>query len=256
MSYEVVFTGALRDGFSRRQGIEFLGRQFALGFAQIKHLLSGARRVVKRVPEREKAERVIRELWRGGWHAELQLGDRVLYRTDQSQDLNIEEAETNRHSNSRVSICLPPSWKPCSDLNPNAVFQAGERDRHHYIVILQQPRRDLPTSLSLANYGAAQLQQCLARVSAGQVVSGPEATEHVQGPACISEMSAQLNGPSIQYLVAHFQCPEYFYTIFLWCEQREFGEKKQEFLRIVESFREGGAEEVAEENGTGVLASV
>lgn len=240
MSFEVVFTGALRDGFSRRQGIDTLCHKFGLDFGQVKSLLCGSRRVVKRAGERRQAEKIVRALWDGGWHSELLLDNRVVFRTGEARHRGRAAAGPDmvRHysADSTMSLYVPRSWQPCTDLNPCALLQAGDRERHHYVVILKQARRELPPALTLSAYAAGQLQQCVSRVSAGQLLSGPATGRHEQLPLCTAEMSAQLDGTAIRYRIAHFQCEQNFYTIFLWCDGRDFAQQRSIFSRIISSF--------------------
>lgn len=259
MSFRVIFTGSLRDGFNRRRGIESLGKQFALGFDQIKYLLSGAHRVVKCVEDRRQAERIVKALWDGGWHTELHLDNRVVFRTNQVQKPSFQDPGLGlvgpslvrvRGRDSPVSAVIPESWQPCTDLNPNAVLQVGDRNAHHYMIVLMQAREELPAGLALPDYSVAQLQQCLARLASGRLLSGPEMVEHGDSPACTSEISARLDTTAIQYLVAHFQCERYFHTLFLWCSQREFPQQKPLFQRMVAGFRTEPVVQAARE-GTG-----
>lgn len=279
MSYEVVFTGELREGFSRRQGIDTLCHQFSLNFEQVKSLLSGGRRVIKKADELSRAERIIKLLWEGGWQAELYRGADLVLRMGEMQgqleggaeeggtrssatevDAGTEEGggpDMVNHSSadSAVSIAAPASWQLCSDLNPNALLQLGCRESHHYMVVLRQARAELPGGLSLEQYAAAQLQECAARVSAGALLSGPEEIDHPLQRARASEMAAQLGEVSIQYLIAHFQGVDNFYTLFLWCDQREFEMQKPVFNRVVSSLSVKDSPNREEEIGTIVQIS-
>lgn len=249
MSFQVIFTGSLRDGFNRRRGIESLHKQFSLGFDQIKRLLAGAHQVVKCVDDRRQAERVVRALWSGGWHSELHLDDRVVFRTSEPRRRENEDTVAGMFrqwsDDSAVSICVPESWQQCTDLNPHAMLQAGNRNDHHYMVVLKQAREGLPPALTLQDYSAAQLQQCVDKVVFGRVTSGPSVIGHSGLPACTAEMCAQMNGVSVHYLVASFQCEQCFYTVFLWCDQREFQVQKPVFMQMVASFRTGAASAMA-----------
>ncbi|MCX2780336.1 hypothetical protein [Microbulbifer thermotolerans] len=232
MSFEIVFTGVLREGFSRRQGIDTLCHRFGLNFEQVKRLLSGSRQVIKRVEKRQQADEVMYTLWQGGWNTELLLDNCVIFRSEVAQTC----LKRQYSSDQAVSIGLPDVWQCRDDLNPRAVLQAGDGDRHQYVVILKQARQELPPALTLPSYATAQLQQCLARVEEGQLLSGPSPSESETLPLYVSEMSAKLDGTSIHYIVAHFQSQHNFYAIFLWCEGNTFDEQRKLFSQIVSSF--------------------
>lgn len=241
MDFEVVFTGALRDGFNRRRGIEMLASQFSLDFKQIKHLLSGARPVVKRVRERHQAERVVKALWNGGWHSQLHQGEQLLLCTSQTHGPGEPNAATGMikqiSADSSISLQMPETWQICDGLNPHALLQVGDRDAHHYAVVLKQARGELPERLDLAQYSAAQLNQCVAKVTAGDVSSERVPIEGATYPTLVSQMSAELNGVTIGYTIACLQWEQWFYTIFLWCENRDFTASEAVFLQVVQGFR-------------------
>lgn len=249
MSFRVVFTGSLREGFTRRRGIEALHKQFSLGFDQVKYLLSGSNRVVKSVRDRNQAERIVRALWNGGWHSELHQEGRVIFRSTAgdsataSADGDASQAEMPRHYSvdSSVSVCLPTSWQALSDLNSNAVLQAGDREKHQYIVVLKQSREGLPPALTLLDYSAAQLEQCITRVNGGELLSSPAPVVHGELSACAAEMSAQLNGVLIHYLVVIFLSQRDFYSVFIWCDQKTFDQQRSLFNRVLVSFRVDGS---------------
>lgn len=252
MHFQVVFTGALRDGFSRRQGIETLAKQFSLDFQQIKHLLSGVRPVVKRTRDRQQAERFVEALWNGGWHSELHQGEKVLMCTNQSlghEEPVVAAGMVRRVSaDSSISLQLPESWQICTELNPHALFQAGDRDSHKYVVVLRQSSQGLPENLELADYCAAQLKQCVAKVVAGEVLSESARLNDSELPAYVAKMAADLNGVAINYIIGCLQWRQWFYTIFLWCEERDFEQEEELFLNLVRGFRIESEQAVASED--------
>lgn len=246
MTFQVVFTGMPRDGFSRRQAIASLAKRFGLDFEQLKRLLAGNPKVVKCVGDRGRAETLIRTLWQLGWHAELRVDGRVISRTGggPAQRSVAEVAGTMRvvAENGDITVEIPRSWQICEGLNVQAVLQAGNVEADHYLIVLRQARRDLPVALDLVDYFAAQLQQCVAKVVDGTVLQAPVPMDHKRGPAYIAEMSAQLDGVSVRYLVAGLQCKSGFYTLFLWCNESEFSRERARFLHTVGSFRVAAAE--------------
>lgn len=241
MYFEVVFTGVLRDGFSRRQGIETLVNQFSLDFHQIKHLLSGARCVVKRAQNRHQAERIVNTLWDGGWHSELQQGDRILWCTSQSQGQEAPRARAGMirsfSADSSISLPLPASWQICDDLNSLALLQAGDRLCHQYAVVLRQAKADLPKALTLADYSVAQLYQCHAKVSAGKINGEPAPLGNAIYATYVAQLAAELGDVPVRYLFACVDAESWYYTIFLWCEDRNFDENLGLFEDLIRGFR-------------------
>lgn len=245
MSFLVVFTGELREGFSRRRGIEALAQRFNLGFEEIKRLLAGNRQTVKRVSSREQAEKVVHSLWSGGWHSELLEDGRVVFRTDRPEQEPLQTAAEDDSlpaSDDSFSVRLPDDWQQCEGLNPQALLQAGDLQRHRYLVVLKQPAGELPRALALSDYCAAQLQQCIEKVREGRLCSEPQPLLEARLPAYAGEMIALVGEVEIQYLVASLQSDDCFYTLFLWCERGEFEGQRESFSEIVAGFRLAGGE--------------
>ncbi|SHF77937.1 hypothetical protein SAMN04487965_2681 [Microbulbifer donghaiensis] len=241
MYFEVVFTGVLRDGFTRRRGIEALANQFSLDFHQIKRLLSGARCIVKRTQDRHRAERIVNTLWDGGWHSELYQGDRILWCSSQSQGEGAPLVRAGMirsfSADSSISLSLPASWQTCDDLNPHALFQRGDRLSHQYVVVLRQDKAELPKTLTLTDYSAAQLQQCYAKVSAGQIHGEPVPLGNSTYATYTVQLSAELGNVPIRYLLGCVGDKSWYYTIFLWCEARVFAGKLRLFEQLIRDFR-------------------
>lgn len=241
MYFEIVFTGELRPGFVRRQGIDALARVFSLDFRQIKHLLSGARPVVKRVRERHQAERIVNALWNGGWHSELQQGECTLLRTNQLHGQEVPNAAAGKitkiSADSSISLQLPASWKMCEDLNPHALLQAGDHDAQQYVVVLRQERLGLPEDLRLADYCAAQLHQCRTKVSGGEILRDPVPLEGAAYPTCVAQLLAEQDGVAIRYFIGCLQWQQWYYTTYLWCESRSFRDSADMFELIVRGMR-------------------
>lgn len=226
MYFEVIFTGELRAGFVRRRGIEVLAEHFSLDFRQIKHLLAGACPVVKRSLERDQAERIVKALWSGGWHSELRQGGSVLLRTNQLHGQEAPNAAagmiTKISADSSISLRLPASWQLCDGLNPRAVFQAGDHRSKQYVVVLRQQRQELPEDVSLAEYSSAQLHQSCVKVNRGDILSDPEPLDGTVYPAYVAQLHAELDRVAIRYFIVFLQWQKWYYTVFLWCESKDF----------------------------------
>ncbi|WP_346838547.1 hypothetical protein [Microbulbifer sp. SAOS-129_SWC] len=247
MNFLVVFTGELRDGFDRRQSIALLAQQFSLDFEQVKRLLSGRRPVVKSAPKRNQAERVIRALWRSGWHAEVRHGERTIYRTTEKAPITEAvtaraDTGTRRLADGGVAVEAPKSWQLCEGLNVHAVLQAGCPQKDHYLVVLRQSRQELPQTLSLQDYCRAQLQQCVDTVAVGELLRQPVEIAHTLERAFCGEMTAQLDGVDVRYLIAGIECDNWFYSLFLWCGAQEFAHLRPQMMQLIASFRAENAQ--------------
>ncbi|WP_250460133.1 hypothetical protein [Microbulbifer litoralis] len=241
MSFRVVFTGELREGFSRRRGIESLAQRFNLGFEEIKRLLTGNRQTVKSADSRQQAERIVRALWGGGWHSELVRNGRVLFRTNRPERADaptgeVDSRQTLTAVDGSFSVSVPAGWQYCEDLNPQALLQVGDARNHHYLMALAQSVAELPETLALADYCDAQLQQCVDKVADGRLCAPAAPLLECRLPAYAGEIAALLGEVEIRYLIACLQSADRFYTLFLWCEREAFERQRVCFSEIVAAF--------------------
>lgn len=252
MSFRVVFTGELREGFSRRRGIETLAQRFNLGFEEIRRLLAGNRATVKASDSRQQAEKIVRALWSGGWHSELLRGDRTVFRTNRTRPdrdgTKPAEPEVLWAADGSFSVPLPGGWQHCEGLNPEALLQAGDSQNHRYLVALGQPVAELSEILTLADYCDAQLQQCIDKVAGGRLCAAPAPLLECELPAYAGEMVALVGGVEVQYLIACLQSEARFYTLFLWCEREDFDTQRLQFSEMAAGFRLSGQRDGAVES--------
>ncbi|MFA0810273.1 hypothetical protein [Microbulbifer epialgicus] len=259
MSYFVVFTGEIRGYFERRRAIAALGSEFHFSFSQIKALLASSRSQLKKTNDRVEASRFIQKLWNSGWHSQLYLGAELLHCTKTSSERGESELPIVLGKLSsvdpRITISAPRGWRSCDNLNPSAIIQAGNVEANRYLIVLAQDRSELPSGLTLADYGEAQMKQCLGKVTNGEILRGPEAIEWPWQSVIVYEMCASIGRESIQYLVAFSQSAQCFYTAFLWTDSQSIQQAKIEFIQIVATFKYlPMGEEVAENKSSAVIA--
>ena len=263
MTYQVVFTGELRSGHDRRQGIQYLSQKFNLSFDRIKTLLSGTGTVVKELETRVQAEALVEVFWQGGWVTELlgEGGDDGVgecgspeIEAPESFSEPVEKTERLYSSNfdgaSNCSLELPGGWQVCAGLNAGALIQAGNTDRNQFLVVLRQAKRELTQSIGLPGYCSAQLQQCMGKVMEGREVRPAEACPDTDFSLYSGDFSAVVSGTRIHYLVAVSENKANFFTHIFWCEQSGFEQAKSVFWQILRSFVvdsscEAGTSEVA-----------
>ncbi|QFT53208.1 hypothetical protein [Microbulbifer sp. THAF38] len=259
MSYIVVFTGEIRTHFERRKAIAALGGEFGLSFSQIKALMASSRSQLKKTVDRAEASRFIQKLWNAGWHSRLYLDSELIHCSKTSVENGgspLPVVMDKLHcGDPQLLLCAPRNWVPCDNLNPNAEIQVGNTDLNRYLIVLAQKRSELPVTLSLTDYADAQMQQCLAKVSDGQLVSGPKVLEREWQTGLLYEMCANVGNDSVQYMVAFFQGKMSFYTLFLWTSLQSFAQAKVEFIQIVATFQapEEGVT-TTENKGSAVIA--
>ncbi|AWF79614.1 hypothetical protein BTJ40_01515 [Microbulbifer sp. A4B17] len=241
MSYGIVFTGEIRDSVERRYAIAALGREFGLGFSQIKGLLTGAKSQIKTTDDRREACQLMKKFWEAGWHTQLCLNDQPIHCTEKSSnygDPPLPPAlEFLENREGTISIGIPIGWREFDNLNREAVIQAGSAELSRYLIVLRQDRSQLPQGLSVDHFGKAQIQQCLARVENGALVSGPDPLISNIQNGHIYEMSADITKTPVRYLVTFFQCQHSFYSVFLWSSLESFEKSRSEFLHIFATFK-------------------
>ncbi|WP_105102814.1 hypothetical protein [Microbulbifer pacificus] len=242
-TYQVIFTGSLRDGFSRREGISQLAKRLSLDFDQIKKLLTYSRPVVKCCKQMIEGERLVQAFWQAGWRSELICDGHLLFDGEQHfpgvGGPAADETEKQRLfcEEARCSIEVPAGWQALTDLNGSAVMQSGNLRENQFLVVLSQNLLDLPAASTIGAYCGAQLKQCAAKLQDSEILIPATPLEEGDFPACFGEISAYIDGLPVQYLVVCIECDERIYTLFLWCEARDFGRCRKDFDRIVLSFR-------------------
>lgn len=240
--YQVIFTGVLRRGISRRQGISQLAQRLGLDFDQIKRLLAAARPVVKRCTRQSEGERLVRAIWQAGWQSELMCNGNLLFdgenRFSPADEVEVEEVKTQIlfAEDRGCSVRVPASWLPFTDLNRSAVIQSGSLKDNQFLVVLSQQRVDLPAASTIGAYCGAQLKQCADRLGGSAVLTPATPLEEGIFPGYFGEITAEIDTVPVQYLVACLECGAQIYTLFLWCEKQEYQRRKRNFDRIVLSF--------------------
>ncbi|MCO1332934.1 hypothetical protein MO867_01150 [Microbulbifer sp. OS29] len=241
MSYKVIFTGEIRGSAERRHAIAALGREFGLGFGQIKGLLAGLNPQIKVTEDRGEACQMMKKFWLAGWHTQLCLGDQLMHctvKSSNSGDPPLPSAFDYLQSvDKAISIGVPSGWQAFDNLNNEAELQAGSAQSNRYLIVLRQLRKQLPQSLTIDEFGTAQIQQCLARVANGKLISGPRSTQSNDLQGCVFEMSADVANTPVCYQVTFFQNQESFYSVFLWSDQESFPKSKIEFVQIFATFK-------------------
>ncbi|WP_406828464.1 hypothetical protein [Microbulbifer sp. ARAS458-1] len=242
--FQVVFTGRLLDGYSRREGIAHLASRFGLEFHQIKRLLSAGVSVVKRYEHSVDAERLAKAFAAAGWHAEV--------RGTEQQDGNTSHAvagvenssewaagvtgEKLAASDGSCSLQLPAHWQALPGLNQSAVIEAGNLENNEFCVVLWQSVQQFDSSAAMKDYCSAQLQQCARQIICGKVIrpAAPFAQGRFEG--FVGEISARIDAIPVRYLVACSRCDGRVFTQFFWCEAQKFEEKRSLIVSVLGSF--------------------
>lgn len=231
---QVVFTGVLREGFDRRQGIRLLSEKFGLDFAQIKKLLSSDFPVVKTCDQIAEGEKLVQAFWVTGWHAEVRCSDNAAENSSIVRPASATVRLTADDGSCSVSV--PGCWRVFDDLNQRAVLQAGSLENNEFMVVLPQRVEDFPSAPTVEEYCHAQLSQCAAQLYQAAVSRPPEKLQIDTGTGFFGELLAEVDTVPVQYLVACIGCDDRIYTLFLWCEQSVFSGRRREFDQLIASF--------------------
>ncbi|WP_226665403.1 hypothetical protein [Microbulbifer aggregans] len=248
MAFQVVFTGCARDGIDRREGIKQLSERFKLNFTQINRLLISGRSVIKKVEDRSSGERLLLKLWESGWHAELISGRDVIVET-----LGWTDAPATSSSNAKEHVCeenvdgpeeivvtgmgcsavVPAGWSALEDLNSGAVLQAGDLNSNQFLVVLRQKLTEISPNTDLSDYCSAQLAQCAERVPKADIAAPAKSVGRGDAAGEYGEVTAEVGGVAVHYLIACVNSGGCIYTLFLWCERKDFQALRDVFLGIV-----------------------
>ena len=236
---QVVFTGVLREGFNRRKGIGLLAKTFGLEFSQIKKLLASHSPVIKRCDHVAEGEKLVQALWHCGWIGEIlqreaeeeNAGSPVSVQ-DEGQKSGFELTAED----GACSISVPHFWQAFDDLNQRAVLQAGSLEYNEFLVVLPQKVNEFPSQPVVAEYCRAQLSQCAEQLVQAGITAPPKSLE-IGGYAGFSgQITAEVDTLPVRYQVVCVGCDDRIYTLFLWCEQRAFEQRKRVFDEVIASF--------------------
>ncbi|MBB5211398.1 hypothetical protein [Microbulbifer hydrolyticus] len=237
-SFQVVFTGKLCSGKDRREAIAELANRFRLDFKRINHLLSSDRVIVKRCASQAEAASLVRAFAKTGWEAQVHespavTGDeKIAGKVD-----SVKEAfRTITASDDSCVLKVPTHWQAMEGLNDGAIIQAGSLVENVFCVVLSQQVSLSETDESLNDYCSAQLQQCAKQVSSGVVTRQTEKLPPEEGGGCVGEITAEIGGVPVAYLVACVRRGNRIFTQFLWCELREYRHKRKLLRKVSASF--------------------
>ena len=238
-SFQVFFTGNLRAGTVRREAIALLADRFRLDFKQVKRLLSSGGAVVKRCDGREEAEKLVCAFGSAGWEAEVrEVHNSGALRKNSGADRREPIAfRTVTSTNDKFALSVPVHWEEMSGLNVGAIIQVGSVAESEFCIVLSQQVGLPETDASIADYCSAQLQQCAEQVSCGAVTRAATKLPTKSGAGYFGEITAEIDSVPVAYLVACSRHGNRVYTQFLWCELREYQQKKALLQRVVVSFR-------------------
>ncbi|WP_231758723.1 hypothetical protein [Microbulbifer elongatus] len=243
--FQVVFTGRLRHGYSRRESIAYLASRFGLDFHQIKRLLASGTSVVKRYEHAADAERLAGAFAEAGWHVEVHGSDQP--DGDSGQNASREKNDSKpasaviggeklAASDGSCALQLPAHWQALPGLNQNAVIEAGNVENNEFCVVLWQPVQQFDSPAAMKDYCSAQLQQCAHQIVGGRVVRPAEPLSQGRFDGFVGEISARIDVIPVRYLVACCRSDGRVFTQFFWCEAQAFEEKRSLLLSVLGSF--------------------
>lgn len=243
--FHVVFTGSLCEGVSRREGIARLSKRFGLEFQQIKRLLSGEPRVVKRFEHRSEAQRLVSAFRAAGWNTEIRAaelpssgrGTSAAVSAETSQVNPVEGIQTMPARDNSCVLNVPASWQTLQGLNKNAVVQVGNLDDNEFCVVLWQSVQQVGSAAAMKDYCSAQLSQCAGQINDGGVASTAAPLKRGNFDGFVGEITAKIDEIPVRYLVACMHCNGRVFTQFLWCESQEFEQKRVQLLDVIASFQ-------------------
>ena len=240
IDYQVVFTGRLCEGVTRRDGIAHLSKKFGLDFHQINKLLSGGSSVVKRFERESDAVQLVRAFAAAGWSSEIRSPETRQIEPPQT------EAHQSAHSSHEMiasdgscSLQVPEHWQTLQGLNKSAVIQVGDLDSNEFCVVLWQELQSKDSMASMKEYCDAQLRQCAGQINGGSIVSEAAPFVKISFDGFVGEISADIDEIPVRYLVACSSKNGRAFTQFLWCEAHEFEQKRPQLLSVLSSFQGG-----------------
>ncbi|MBB3168802.1 hypothetical protein [Simiduia aestuariiviva] len=180
---------------------------------------------------------MLNRVWKSGWHASIQLGEKCVYSTEQVEvSRNIDRAGSNAngiipqintanrdiqkntrriHSpESDISVRVPQDWKELDNLNSGAVLQAGCHERQVFLIVIKQYKHTFGAVLPLRDYAIATCQAALGWVADAKLTREP--THLPLGNYYLAEMEGLVGGSIVKYQITTHESAKVFYALYAW----------------------------------------
>ncbi len=137
----------------------------------------------------------------------------------------------------RCQLKVPASWKPRTDLNSEALIQAGNPSSEEYVILLGERREDLSDKVDLAAYGKLAIDHFVASMTESPG-SGPPKPLSVNGrPSVQYEFHGTSGNVKVAGLMTVIETPATFYRVLSWTLTSHFAELRPKLEAAAASFK-------------------
>lgn len=137
----------------------------------------------------------------------------------------------------KCQLTVPGSWNVETDLNDGANFQAGNRLKEQYAIVISESKTDFTGEVTLDDYVDIISKDISTRISDAKISDTKTLT--INGyPAKQFEVSGSFNNIKANWIYTFVDAPKNFHQVLTWTLASKYEENKPVLLDVVNSFME------------------
>ncbi len=243
-SIDIYFNSALRQEADLQDSINRLCESFRLELSAVNRLIKHSPCRIKSCNSTGQAKKIVKHLWKAGWHSEIHRGDMVIYKTESSTQKSSISVSVPVVQKEVESLVFPSSWCEITGLNSNASVQAGcQLENSYCIVIPQEFNGEAKVDLGHLDYAKAVVNSACKSLGDFYLEEfcRPVTIERSGYRTYLSELRACKQGgqktvSELYYMIGVFEGRDKFYSVYLWSNSDAYDQIRPTFLSIIESF--------------------
>jgi len=140
--------------------------------------------------------------------------------------------------NGSVSVVRPSYWIEINALNDDAIIQIANPFSEAYFIVIAEPKSDFPENYTLKQY--SELTRSIIEESTKNYTDQyDDSLVSINGMDTIKYViDANVDGIDIQYWHISVASKKNFYQLIPWSLPKKIPDNKDNFLKVVKSFRE------------------
>jgi len=165
-----------------------------------------------------------------------------LFNKIQKEVEKTQTPKTLTASDESCQIVVPGNWQTRSDLNDDAVIQAGNLPAELYIVVIRESKEDYGKKADLDFYTN------LIRDNFKKTVTDPVLSEplsvNINGHAAKQfETGGEMDNIKVKYIYTTVETPKNYYQIVSWTLSSRFDANRSKLAEVINSFKEVDAQQ-------------
>ncbi|WP_035294134.1 DcrB-related protein [Clostridium sp. KNHs214] len=151
-----------------------------------------------------------------------------------------KKAEASKKIKSKDNICqvtVPDSWKTATNLNDVANIQVANMSKEKYLITISESKDNFSDSMTLDEYTKIVSQNLSKSVVNSKLSSVKDLTINGQKAKQL-ELTGEVNKVKAGYIITVVQTKKNFHQIITWTMGKYFDEYKDDYHKIINTFKE------------------